>query len=51
MSTFAASVGVDAVTDALGEWGRVVGPPWRKEHKQAALAAWSLAAGYGTGAR
>lgn len=47
----AAAVGVTATADTLADWGRVVGRPWRREHKQAAMAAWSLTAGTGTGLR
>lgn len=28
------------VDERLANWGRVVGRPWRREHKEAALGAW-----------
>jgi len=36
-------LGPSAVDEQLAEWGRVVGRPWRREHKQAALGAWLTA--------
>ena len=35
-------LGIDEVAGTLATWGRAVGRPWRKEHKQAALAAWGI---------
>lgn len=36
----AAGVTRAEVDEVLAQWGRQVGPPWRKPHKEAALAAW-----------
>jgi len=30
----------DAVARSITEWGKALGAPWRKEHKEAAAAAW-----------
>jgi hypothetical protein len=43
LATAAGASGIEpgAVEQALADLGRRLGPPWRKEHKEATLAAWA----------